>query len=88
MQNILMIHMESWDGRMLGCQGLHPAMADATPSIDALAARGARFANAYQRLLHESHLLPVSGEHALRDLHSRVRELEQLQGPRDRDVDL
>ena len=26
MQNILMIHMESWDGRMLGCQGLHPAM--------------------------------------------------------------
>jgi len=47
MPNILMIHMESWDGRMLGCQGLHPAMANATPSIDALAARGLRFANAY-----------------------------------------
>ncbi len=47
MQNILMIHMESWDGRMLGCQGLHPAMKDATPNIDALAQRGTRFANAY-----------------------------------------
>jgi len=47
MQNILMIHMESWDGRMLGCQGLHPAMAGATPNIDALAARGTRFSDAY-----------------------------------------
>lgn len=46
-QNILMIHMESWDGRMLGCQGHHPAMADATPNIDALARRGTHFANAY-----------------------------------------
>lgn len=45
--NILMIHMESWDGRMLGCQGLHPAMVKATPNIDALAARGTHFANAY-----------------------------------------
>jgi len=42
-----MIHMESWDGRMLGCQGFHPAMADATPHIDALARRGTHFANAY-----------------------------------------
>lgn len=47
MQNILMLHMESWDGRMLGCQGYHPAMARATPNIDALASRGTRFANAY-----------------------------------------
>ena len=47
MQNILMIHMESWDGRMLGCQGYHPAMKEATPNIDALAALGTRFANAY-----------------------------------------
>ena len=47
MPNILMIHMESWDGRMLGCQGHHPAMRDATPAIDALAARGVRFTNAY-----------------------------------------
>ena len=46
MQNILMIHSESWDGRMLGCQGFHPAMKNATPSIDALAQRGTRFANA------------------------------------------
>jgi len=47
MQNILMIHAESWDGRMLGCQGYSPAMEHATPNIDALAARGTRFANAY-----------------------------------------
>ncbi len=46
-QNILMIHMESWDGRMLGCHGYHPAMAQATPHIDALASRGTRFANTY-----------------------------------------
>ncbi|MBT3294721.1 MAG: sulfatase-like hydrolase/transferase [Verrucomicrobia bacterium] len=45
--NILMIHMESWDGRMLGCQNIHPAMKHATPAIDALAARGTRFATAY-----------------------------------------
>ncbi len=45
--NILMIHMESWDGRMLGCQGYHPAMEQATPNIDALAANGTRFANTY-----------------------------------------
>lgn len=42
-----MIHAESWDGRMLGCQNFHPAMKDATPNIDALAARGTRFANTY-----------------------------------------
>ena len=47
MQNILMLHMESWDGRMLGCQGYHPALAKATPNIDALASRGTRFSNAY-----------------------------------------
>ena len=47
MKNILMIHMESWDGRMLGCQGFHPAMEKATPNIDALARRGTRFTDAY-----------------------------------------
>ena len=47
MTNILMIHMESWDGRMLGCQDLYPAMENATPNIDALATRGTRFANTY-----------------------------------------
>ena len=47
MQNIVMIHMESWDGRMLGCQGHHPALKTATPNIDRLAERGTRFANAY-----------------------------------------
>ena len=47
MQNMLMIHMESWDGRMLGCQSFHPALANATPNIDALARRGTHFANAY-----------------------------------------
>lgn len=47
MRNVLMIHMESWDGRALGCQQHHPAMQNATPTIDALAERGTRFANAY-----------------------------------------
>ena len=46
-QNILMFHAESWDGRMLGCQRLHPAMAEATPNIDTLAAQGTLFQNAY-----------------------------------------
>jgi len=46
-KNILMFHAESWDGRMLGCQDHHPAMKHATPNIDALAARGTRFKNAY-----------------------------------------
>lgn len=45
--NILMFHAESWDGRMLGCQGIHPAMAEATPNIDRLAANGTLFENAY-----------------------------------------
>ncbi len=45
--NIIQFHAESWDGRMLGCQGLHPAMAQATPNIDRLAAQGTLFQNAY-----------------------------------------
>jgi len=45
--NILMFHAESWDGRMLGCQGIHPALAQATPNIDALAEGGTLFRNAY-----------------------------------------
>lgn len=45
--NILHFHAESWDGRMLGCQGLHPAMAGATPNIDKLASAGTLFQNAY-----------------------------------------
>ena len=47
MHNILMIHMESYDGRMMGCQGMHPALAGATPNIDALASAGTLFHNAY-----------------------------------------
>jgi len=47
MQNILMIHMESWDGRMLGVQGGHPALKDNTPNIEKLAQRGTSFSNAY-----------------------------------------
>jgi arylsulfatase K len=46
-QNILMFHAESWDGRMLGCQDIHPAMAKATPNIDALAAEGTLFTDTY-----------------------------------------
>lgn len=45
--NIIHFHAESWDGRMLGCQGFHPAMAKATPNIDRLAAQGTLFENAY-----------------------------------------
>ena len=45
--NILMFHAESWDGRMLGCQNIHPAMAHATPNIDKLANEGTLFQNAY-----------------------------------------
>ncbi len=44
--NIVFIHAESMDGRVMGCAG-HPAMARATPNLDALAASGARFTNAY-----------------------------------------
>ena len=44
--NILFIHTDSWDGRVLGCMG-HPAMRRATPNIDRLAARGTLFRNAY-----------------------------------------
>lgn len=46
-RNIIQFHAESWDGRMLGCQGHHPAMAKATPNIDRLAAEGTVFQNAY-----------------------------------------
>jgi len=45
--NIIHFHAESWDGRMLGCQGIHPAMTKATPNIDRLAAEGTIFQNAY-----------------------------------------
>ena len=45
-RNILLIHTDSWDGRIMGCMG-HPAMARATPNIDALARRGVLFRNAY-----------------------------------------
>ncbi len=45
--NIIHFHAESWDGRMLGCQGIHSAMAGTTPNIDRLAAEGTLFQNAY-----------------------------------------
>jgi len=45
-QNILLIECDSLDGRVLGCMG-HPAMQRATPHLDALAARGVLFRNAY-----------------------------------------
>lgn len=45
--NIIQFHTESWDGRMLGCQQIHPAMANATPNIDRLASQGTLFENAY-----------------------------------------
>ena len=45
--NIIHFHAESWDGRMLGCQGYHPAMDKATPNIDQLAEEGVIFENTY-----------------------------------------
>jgi arylsulfatase K len=45
--NIVHFHAESWDGRILGCQGIHPAMTGATPNIDRLAREGSLFRNAY-----------------------------------------
>jgi len=44
--NIVFIHTDSWDGRVLGCMD-HPAMKRATPNIDRLAARGTIFRNTY-----------------------------------------
>ncbi len=44
--NILFIQTDSWDGRVLGCVG-HPAMHNATPTLDALASRGILFQNMY-----------------------------------------
>ncbi len=45
--NIIQFHAESWDGRLLGCLGLHPALAGATPHVDRLAAEGTVFQTAY-----------------------------------------
>ena len=44
--NIIFVHTDSWDGRILGCLG-HPAMKRATPNIDRLANRGVAFRNTY-----------------------------------------
>lgn len=44
--NIIFIQTDSQDGRVLGSTG-HPAMRRATPNLDALAARGVLFRNAY-----------------------------------------
>ena len=46
-QNIVMIHAESYNGRLIGCLGQFPAISGATPNIDALAARGAMFPETY-----------------------------------------
>lgn len=44
--NIIFVQCDSMDGRIMGCMG-HPAMGRATPNLDALAARGVLFRNAY-----------------------------------------
>ncbi len=44
--NVIHFHAESWDGRMSGPMG-HPALTDATPHVDRLAAAGAMFENTY-----------------------------------------
>ncbi len=45
-KNIVLFIAESWDGRKLGLTG-HPALRDATPNIDRLAANGACFERAH-----------------------------------------
>lgn len=42
--NILLVNVDQWPGRLLGCAG-HPVIE--TPTLDALAADGVRFARAY-----------------------------------------
>jgi arylsulfatase K len=44
--NIVFIHTDSLDGRIMGCMG-HRAMVRATPNLDRLAAQGVLFRNAY-----------------------------------------
>lgn len=44
--NIVFIHAESMDGRKMGSMG-HPALKNATPNLDHLAAEGVLFSNAY-----------------------------------------
>ena len=45
-RNVVFFHAESWNGRMLGGLG-HPALKDATPNVERIAASGAWFENAY-----------------------------------------
>lgn len=45
-RNVIHVHAESWDGRMLGVMG-HPALRNATPNLDRIARDGALFENAY-----------------------------------------
>ncbi len=44
--NIVLIMVESWDGRVLGCLG-DPALKNVTPNIDRFAKRGVLFKNNY-----------------------------------------
>ncbi|MGC9350055.1 MAG: sulfatase-like hydrolase/transferase [Anaerolineae bacterium] len=44
--NLILIECDSMDGRWMGCMN-HPAMARATPNLDALAERGVLFRNTY-----------------------------------------
>ncbi len=46
MSNIIFTHTDSMDGRLAGYMG-HPAMVDATPNIDTLAADGTTFTRCY-----------------------------------------
>ncbi len=44
--NIILINIESFDGRKMGCMG-SPALRNATPGMDSLASRGILFTSAY-----------------------------------------
>ena len=43
--NILLIMIESWDGRVIGCLG-DPALKNVTPNVDKLASEGVLFKEA------------------------------------------
>ena len=44
--NIILLMVESWDGRVIGCLG-DPALKNVTPNIDRLAREGVMFKNTY-----------------------------------------
>ena len=66
-RNIVFVHTDSMDGRVMGCMG-HPAMRRATPNLDRLAELGAFFDAAYCQmpLCTPSRMSMLTGRHSHR----------------------